>query len=110
MSRDGKNPMVACRNGVSVWTIAKLCERLQHDVRILGGQARARRCLNFLNDSIRKFQIHENLVSHDDAFCSTGIHWVLHMQRDHSASDRQLPPKIIWKKLSVLPPTNRSGF
>jgi hypothetical protein len=69
--RGDENPMVACRNGVSVWTIPKLCESVQYDVRILGGQARVRRCLNFLNDSIRKFQIHENLVSLDDAFCNT---------------------------------------
>jgi hypothetical protein len=49
--------MVACQSsgGVSHSEIMRECA--QDDVRILCGQARVRRCLNVLNDSIGKFQI-----------------------------------------------------
>jgi hypothetical protein len=59
------------------WWLAEIecrCERfrnyarvVQRDVRILGGQARARRCLNYLNYSIRKFQI-QTVANLEDGF------------------------------------------
>ena len=55
-------------------------EDMQSDVRSLGGQARARRCLNFSIFSIREPA---------GVLCSR-----LHMRRDHGATDRQPPPKL----------------
>ncbi len=68
-------------------------EDMQSDVRILGGQARARRCLNF------------SILEPAGALCSRR-----HVRRDDGATDRLPPPQIIWEKPSVPPPTNRSGF
>ena len=68
MARDEENPMVACQLSVGAVNDSEIMgECAQDDVRILGGQARARRCLNVLNDSIRKLQI-QTLADLRDGF------------------------------------------